>query len=320
MLITIGAFDGFHRGHEELLNICRSNADGDNWAVVSFHPHPFEFMNRTNHSIFTLEEREVIRKVIGIPNMYVLRFDDALRNLKPEEFWRLLRMRFNVDGLVMGSDFHFGFNRSGNSESLARLAKHDGINRIIIADLLSKSRYSSSNVRREILSGNVTGASDILGYPYFMMSSVIHGNQRGRTMKIPTANLNLINHHIIPKSGVYASAVLVKHEYHCGALSIGNNPTFNDVNELRAEVHILDFNDNVYDAILPVFFLGRIRDIKTFENQNELVKQIERDIDTCRMIYEEVMMKEDMRKFFETAERVYDSEKSFSPEIINLMV
>lgn len=320
MLITIGAFDGFHRGHEELLNICRRNADGDDWAVVSFHPHPFEFMNKTNHSIFTLEEREVIRRIIGIPNMYVLRFDDTLRNLKPEEFWRLLRMRFNVDGLVMGSDFHFGLNRSGNSESLARLAESDGINRIIIADLLSKGIYSSSNVRREILSGNVTGASDILGYPYFMMSSIIHGNQRGRTMKIPTANLNLTNHHIIPKSGVYASAVLVKHEYHCGAVSIGNNPTFNDVNELRAEVHILDFNDNVYDSLLPVFFLGRIRDIKTFVNQNELVNQIEKDIHECRKIYEEVMMKEDMRKFFETAERVYDSEKSFSPEIINLVV
>ena len=319
MLVTIGAFDGFHKGHEELLDICRRNAYGDEWGVVSFHPHPFEFMKGTNHSVFTLEERELIRKIIGIPNMYILRFNDALRNLKPEEFWKLLHMRFNIDGLVMGSDFHFGLNRSGNSESLAMLAKHDGINRIIIADLLNKGRYSSSNVRRDILSGNVTGASDILGYPFFMMSSIIHGNQRGRTMNFPTANLNLINHHIIPKSGVYASAVLVKNEYHCGALSIGNNPTFNDVNELRAEVHILDFHDDVYDSILPVFFLGRVRDIKTFGSKTELMNQIERDINECRRIYEEVMMKEDMKKFFETAERVYDSQSNFTPEIIELI-
>lgn len=320
MLITIGAFDGFHRGHEELLNICRCNADGDNWGVVSFHPHPFEFMNGTNHSIFTLTERELIRKIIGIPNMYILRFDDRLRNLKPEEFWKLIRDRFNVDGLVMGRDFHFGLNRSGNAESLAMLAEHDGIRRIIIADLFNKGTYSSSKVRREIISGNVTGAYDILGYPYFMISSIIHGNQRGRTMKIPTANLNLTKHHIIPKSGVYSSAVLVNNEYHCGALSIGNNPTFNDVNELRAEVHILDFNDDVYDSILPVFFLGRLRDIKTFGSKDELIMQIERDIKECRRIYDEVMMKEDMKIFFDTVKRVYDSRKNFIPEIINLVV
>ena len=319
MLITIGAFDGFHRGHEELLDICRRNAVGDDWGVVSFYPHPYEFMHKTNHSVFTLSERELIRSIIGIPNMYVLKFEDALRNLKPEEFWKLLRERFNVDGLVMGSDFHFGLNRSGNAESLADLARHDGINRIIIADLLNKKSYSSSNVRNEILAGNVTEASTILGYPFFMMSNIIHGNQRGRTMNFPTANLDLMNHHIIPKSGVYASVVLVKHEYHCGALSIGTNPTFKDVNELRAEVHILDFHGDIYDSVMPVFLIERLREIKTFENESALMNQIENDIHTCRRIYEEVMSKENMKKFFEIAKRVYYSKKNFEPEIIKLI-
>ena len=319
MLITIGAFDGFHRGHEELLDICRRNAEGNDWGVVSFYPHPYEFMHKTNHSVFTLSERELIRNIIGIPNMYVLKFDDALRNLQPEEFWKLLRERFNVDGLVMGSDFHFGLNRSGNAESLAELARHDGINRIIIADLLNKGRYSSSNVRNEILAGNVKSACEILGYPFFMMSNIIHGNQRGRKMNFPTANLNLSEHHIIPKSGVYASIVLVEHEYHCGALSIGNNPTFKDVNELRAEVHILDFHGDVYDSIMPVFLIERVRDIKTFKNESALMTQIENDIQLCRRIYEEVMRREDMKKFFESAERVYYSKKNFVPEIIQLI-
>ena len=318
MLITIGAFDGFHRGHEELLDICRRNAVGSDWGVVSFYPHPYEFMHKTNHSVFTLSERELIRNIIGIPNMYVLRFDDALRNLKPEEFWKLLRERFNVDGLVMGSDFHFGLNRSGNAESLARLARHDGINRIIIADLLNKGIYSSSNVRNEILLGNVKSACEILGYPFFMMSNIIHGSQRGRKMNFPTANLNLSEHHIIPESGVYASIVLVEHEYHCGALSIGNNPTFKDVNELRAEVHILDFHGDVYDSVMPVFFLNRIRDVIAFNDKTALMTQIENDIHVCRRIYEEVMRREDMKKFFEIAKRVYYSKKDFVPEIIQL--
>ena len=227
-------------------------------------------------------------------------------------------MKFNVDGLVMGSDFHFGLNRSGDAEALSRLARSDGIDKIIIADLINKGRYSSSNVRKEIISGNVTGACDILGYPFFMMSNVIHGNQRGRTMNIPTANLNLKTHHVIPKLGVYAASVLVNGEYHCGALSIGNNPTFHDVNELRAEVHILDFHGDVYDAILPVFFLGRIREMKTFGNKTELMNQIELDIRECRNIYEEVMNRAEMREFFARAEKVYYSGKNFTPEIINL--
>ncbi len=318
MLITIGAFDGFHKGHEELLDLCRRNADGNNWGVVSFYPHPYEFMHKTNHSIFTLTERELIRNVMGIPNMYVLRFDDALRNLNPESFWKLMRNRFNVDGLVMGRDFHFGLNRSGTAEFLESLARSDGINKIIIADLLNKGKYSSSKVRSEILAGNVTGAYEILGYPFFMMSRIIHGNQRGRTMNFPTANLNLSEHHVIPKSGVYSSAVLVNHEYHCGALSIGTNPTFHDVNELRAEVHILDFHDDIYDSILPVFILGRVRDIKIFGNKTELMNRIDEDIHVCRRIYEEVMKAEETKKFFEMSERVYYLLGNFTPEIIEL--
>ena len=138
-------------------------------------------------------------------------------------------------------------------------------------------------------------------------------------MNFPTANLNLSEHHIIPKSGVYASIVLVEHEYHCGALSIGNNPTFKDVNELRAEVHILDFHGDVYDSIMPVFLIERVRDIKTFKNESALMTQIENDIQLCRRIYEEVMRREDMKKFFEIAERVYYSKKNFVPEIIQLI-
>lgn len=319
MLITIGAFDGFHKGHAELLELCRLNAKGSDWGVVSFYPHPYEFMHKTNHSLFTLQEREFIRRLLDIPNMYVLRFDDALRNLQPHEFWKLLRERFNVDGLVMGSDFHFGLNRSGSAESLAELAKHDGISKIIIEKVFKKGRYSSSNVRSDILSGDVTGAYDILGYPFFIMSRIIHGNERGRKMKIPTANLDLTNHHIIAKSGVYASAVLVNDKYYCGALSIGNNPTFKDINELRAEVHILDFNGDVYDSIMPVFLLRRIRDVIAFDDKTALINQIKNDIYECMRIYEEVMSNKESMKFFENAKRVYYAKKNFEPEIIKLI-
>ena len=322
MLITIGAFDGFHRGHEKLLDICRANSDSpEDWAVLSFWPHPGEFMGRLKQSLFTLSEREFIRQVIGIPNMYNLCFDDELRNLSPERFWSLIRSRFNITGLVMGSDFHFGHDRSGSAQSLKLLAESSGLHNIHIADLLDKGIYSSSKARERIKSGDVRTAREILGYNFFIMSKIIHGSQRGRTMNLPTANLNIAANKILPPYGVYAAAVLVNHELHCGALSIGNNPTFGDIHEVRAEVHILDFEkQDIYGENMLLFFLDRIRDIKTFENKDSLIIQIENDIDTCRRIYREAGI--DSQKFFMRAKEIFCSSSSsvenFLPELINI--
>ena len=318
MLITIGAFDGFHRGHEQLLEICRENSGGSDWGVLSFWPHPGEFMKKLRHSLFTLSEREFIRQILGIPNMFVLRFDDELRSLSPEQFWDMIRVKFNVTALVMGSDFHFGHERSGSAESLRQLALASGLHNIHIAELLDKGRYSSSNVRQKIFTGDVRGARDVLGYPFFIMSSVIHGSERGRTMGLPTANLNLVNNKILPPYGVYAAAVLVNQQWHCGALSIGNNPTFRDIHETRAEVHILDFgkDNNIYGENMPLFFLDRIRDIQAFENKDSLIRQIEQDINTCAAIYREADI--DSQGFFTRAAEIYYTRKSFLPEIINL--
>ncbi len=312
MLITIGSFDGFHKGHAELLEICRKNAVNNDWGVVTFYPHPSEYLHNLKHSLFTLKERELVRKFLGIPKMFVLEFNEALRNLSPEKFWGLLREKFNVDGLVMGSDFHFGCNRSGSAEYLGKLARLDGINKVFIADLYEKNIYSSSNARKKIASGDVIGASEILGYNWFMISDVIHGCERGRTMNFPTANLNLSGSRIIPAYGVYSTALLINHEWHCGALSIGNNPTFHDINETRAEVHILDFNGNLYGDELLVVFLGRIREIKTFADKSELMRQIERDINTCRKIYNEAVSE----KFLQDLREIYSSEGNLIPEII----
>ena len=218
----------------------------------------------------------------------------------------------------MGSDFHFGLNRSGTAEYLCELAKSDGINNIFIADLLDKRNYSSSNVRKKILSGDISGASEILGYNWFIISDVIHGSERGRTMNFPTANLNLSGSRIIPAYGVYATALLVNNEWHCGALSIGNNPTFHDIHETRAEVHILDFHENIYGDDLLVVFLERVRDIKTFENKIELMMQIERDIETCRKIYDEAVKEEVTGKFLEYLRKIYNTGEKLMPEILHL--
>ena len=319
MLITIGAFDGFHKGHAELLRICRENSDGKNWGAVTLHPPPSEYMHRLNHSLFTLREKEFIRLVLGIPNMYVLKFDDGLMNLSPSEFWALLRGRLHVDGLVMGSDFRFGRGASGNAECLKGLAEADGLRKIFIADVIDKVRYSSSQVRECVRSGSVDMAAEILGYPFFMMGRVLHGNERGRTLGYPTANIDVSGGRITPAYGVYSCSVLAGGEWHCGALSVGINPTFRDVHETRAEVHILGFSGDIYGEVLPVFLLGRVRDIKAFNGKDELTRQIARDVEACSKIYKEVMDRDDTKKFMERAKEIYSSHEKFTPEIITLI-
>ncbi len=281
MLITIGAFDGFHKGHSELLRICREFSS--DWGVVTFNPHPSVFMGKIQ-PLFTLHERELIRRVLGIPRMYVLKFDDEMMRLSPSEFWRFLRDRIDVDGLVIGSDFHFGYERSGDAFALRELARSDGIERVIIADLKDKPRYSSTTIREAIMAGNVETAAEILGYPFFMIGRVIHGNERGRTMKFPTANIAV--NKMMPAYGVYSSAILINDRWYCGALSVGNNPTFNDVKGTRAEVHVLDFDGDIYGEEVIVMLIGRVRGIRKFSGKDELSAQITHDIAECRRIYD----------------------------------
>ena len=272
MLITIGAFDGFHKGHEKLFEICRKNSIRNDWGVVTFEPHPAEFLGKIKNSMFTLKERCFLSKVFDVPNFFVFNFDEDFKNLTPEEFMNFLTKNFNVDGVVIGSDFHFGRERLGSADYLEKIYR-DRI-KIFRINLFDKKIYSSSLAREKILSGDVEDAQKIFGYPFFMISDVIHGNARGRAMNFPTANINLKNR-IVPADGVYCTAVLINDEFHCGALSVGNNPTFHDVFEKRAEVFITDFDGDIYGSEILILFLKRLREIKTFESSQDLINQID---------------------------------------------
>ena len=303
------------------MDLCRTYSaftEPDGWGVVTFYPHPSEYINRRNHSLFTLRDREFIRRVLGVPNMYILEFNEALKNLTPLRFWHLIRKKFNVDGLVMGTDFHFGRDRSGSADYLARLAQREGLSKIFVVALINKAKYSSSNVRALVQAGSVREAASVLDYPYFMLSRVIRGDQRGRTMHYPTANLEIEDGKIIPAEGVYCAAVLVNHEWHCGAVSVGRNPTFRDVNELRCEVNILDFDGDIYGSEVAVFFLDRVRDMVTFGNKDELISQIGRDVEACREIYKASMKALSSRNFLVKAEDIHLAQ-DLTPEVIRLV-
>ena len=315
MLVTIGSFDGFHKGHEKLFEICRESSIKNNWGVVTFSPHPSEYMKKIKNSMFNLKERGFLAKIFDVPNFLVFEFNEDFKNLSPEEFIEILIKKFNISGVVFGSDFHFGRERLGSADYLERIYK-DKI-KIFRLNLFDKKIYSSSQAREKILSGDIDSVNKILGYPFFMISDVIHGNARGRTMNFPTANLNLKNR-IIPAYGVYSTAVLINREFHCGALSIGNNPTFNDVNETRAEVFITDFSGDIYGSEILIFFLKRVRGIKTFENREALMTQINFDIKTCEEIFKNSLRESSTEKFLERAKEIYYGNQDFNPEIINI--
>ena len=319
MLITIGAFDGFHKGHAQLLKACRENSRDNDWGVISFFPHPSEFLHKLNAPLFTLREREFIREALKIPKVYFIEFNEFLMRLTPLEFWNHLRNNFNITGLVIGSDFRFAHHRTGNADLLKKFAVSDGIpeENIFVLPLFEKNRvkYSSSDARRKVISGNVRGAYEILGYPWFVLGSVIHGNARGRKLEFPTANINLKNLTVIPEQGVYCAALLIDKKIYCGAVSIGNNPTFGDVHENRLEIFVLDFHGNLYDSEIPVFFLDRLRDIKTFDNPETLKIQIHDDVVTCKNIFNDFTSLNENMNFINHASSI--PAPDFKPVIIN---
>ncbi len=322
MFITIGAFDGFHRGHAQLLRICREKSDRNDWAVITFSPHPAEFMRRKYIALFSERERDFIRRVLEIPKLCPIQFDDYVMNLSPEKFWEALTCKFEISGVVVGSDFRFGFKRQGDALCLRNLAlkskiPSENIYTIPLFKTCAK-KFSSSDIREKILNGQIHDASEILGYHWFMFGRVIHGDARGRNLGFPTANLDTNKLGIIPADGVYSVAVNLDGEIFPGLASIGKNPTFHDVNETRIEIFLLNFTGDLYGREIPVFFLDRIREIKTFENADALRMQIQSDVKNCENNFQSTInnSKLETRKFLERANNL--PPENFSSEIIKL--
>ncbi|MCR5347804.1 MAG: riboflavin biosynthesis protein RibF [Fretibacterium sp.] len=295
MIITIGAFDGFHRGHARLLEEARRLAvpAGESWGAVTFHPHPGVFLGFLGATLFTERERELIRRFLGVPHLFILQFDRALQELLPEVFWCGLKETFRrhgmgISGVVTGRDFRFGLDQKGTPKALDTFCRAEGLPAVVL-DLLEhgKTRCSSTEARRAVASGDVRRAEEILGYPWFIWSRVVPGNQRGRTLGFPTANLELPGAgRVLPAPGVYAAALPIHGQWHAGALSVGDNPTFGDVHETRAEVFVLDFRGDLYGDDLPVLLLDRLRSLQRFPDGRSLAGQIERDVAQCRDIFQ----------------------------------
>ncbi len=291
-VLTIGNFDGVHLGHQALFNevISRARTIDGTAVAMTFDPHPIRVLQNNGHPpLITLGEQkvELIRRT-GLDALVVIPFTPEFAQISAREFLEdILISRLGMAGFVVGGDYAFGRNREGNIDFLREASDRLGFF-LVVADwiqapLEGAGRISSTRIRELVREGEVREARRLLGRPYQVRGTVLHGRDRGgKLLGCPTANLALQDE-LAPKTGIYAVTVEYDGNTHPGVANIGWSPTFDD-HLFTVEIHLLDFSGDLYDKQIRVNFVERIRDEKKFSGISELAEQIQRDIAAARKI------------------------------------
>lgn len=289
--VTIGNFDGLHLGHRSLISevVREKTALGADAlsVIVSFYPHPGEVLGKAAHlpRITSLHQKLAILSDWGVDLLYLVHFTAAFSKVSAKQFVDdLLISKLNVSTLVIGPDARVGHKKEGTPEFLVReLDRHRKRCRIVSFVDSEGSAVSSRRIRSLIEDGNVEQASLLLARPFAYRSRVVEGDQRGRTLGYPTANL-LPNEQVVPRNGIYAARVRVGNTHYSAAVSVGVRPTFNGQG-VKIEAYLLDYpGGDLYGKTIEVAFIARIRDELTFSNAAELKSEIERDVVKVRNI------------------------------------
>jgi riboflavin kinase/FMN adenylyltransferase len=285
-VITIGNFDGVHIGHQALFHevIERADAIGGTSIAMTFEPHPIRVLKQNGHPpLITLYEQkvELINKS-GIDVLLVVPFSKEFAAITAKEYiLDILLKRIGARVIVVGEDYTFGKNREGNLNLLRSYAEALDI-QVVVVDWIpianqGGSRISSTRIRQLVMDGKVRDAQKLLGRHYQIKGEVVTGRDRGgKLLGFPTANINL-HDELCPKPGVYAVTVESMERSYQGVANIGYSPTFDD-HEFTVEVHILDFDNDIYGQEIRVNFIQRIRDEIKFSNIDELSDQITKDV------------------------------------------
>lgn len=283
---TIGIFDGVHQGHAEILKRINQLAVGygGESVVITLWPHPRAILQPMHHDLrllTTLEEKVKLISDHGVQHLVVLPFTEELANIPFDSFIKdYLIDLIKVKHLVVGFNHHFGKNRKGSYESLQRIARtqHLTVERLGPV-IIGENRVSSSGIRHMIQEGRIRTANEALGYQYFINGTVVKGNQLGRKLGYPTANLDIHdNHKLIPLNGVYAVKVLHQGKTFQGMMNIGIRPTLAiDRHEHTIEVNIFNFDQNIYGHDLQVQFYDWMRCERKFGSLEELKEQLDTD-------------------------------------------
>jgi riboflavin kinase/FMN adenylyltransferase len=294
-VLTVGTFDGVHRGHQAILRFLRARAaERDGLAtVVSFDPHPRTVVHDADVPLLTtVAERGDLLAAHGVDRFVVLPFTANFARLGPVAYVEdILVRRIGLQAIAVGYDHRFGRRREGDRALLERLGRaHDFAVDVIPAQEDEAEVISSSAVRDALDGGDVRRAARLLGRPYRLAGTVGRGEQRGRTLGFPTANLELPDaRKLVPQRGVYAVRVHLPAAHGGGTapgmLNIGRRPTFGGM-DVTVEVHLIDFDGDLYDARLEVAFVQRLRDEQRFDGPDALAAQLSADRAHCTRVLE----------------------------------
>ena len=289
-IVTIGNFDGVHKGHQSILKEVRARADKSNVPamLICFEPQPKEFFDLYNAPARLTRFREKVDLLSeqGIDYVYCVKFDEKARTMTAVEFVRILVEEMRISALFVGDDFRFGFDRSGDFKYLQDVGKShhfDVINMYTISH--DNERVSSTRIRECLARGDFELAESLLGYPYSISGKVIYGRQIGRTLGVPTANIQL-NRYVAPITGVFAVEMLFDGQVFPGVANVGVRPTIDD-HTLKPilEVHLFDFSEDIYGKTAKVVFRHKIRDEKKFTGIEALKAAIMNDIEGAKTFF-----------------------------------
>ncbi len=289
-IAAVGVFDGVHRGHQMILQSVRDDAKaaGGKSMVITFEPHPRERLSGGERikRLTPLHEKQRLFESFGLDTMVCIPFTEEFAQFLPEEFIQnVLVESLGVASVGVGFNFRFGRNGSGDVRMLQELAEEHGIGTRVFPPLEINGKLVSSTLIRDTLSaGDVEDAARYLGYPYRLKGTVVHGDQRGRTLGFPTANMRVDDEIMAPALGVYGVWVYHHSRRFAGMANLGLRPTFagSTASEVRLEVYILDFDEDIYGDCLTVEFIYRVRSEKMFSSADTLKTQLMADESSIR--------------------------------------
>lgn len=286
VILTIGTFDGVHLGHQHLLRrlIARARESGRLSAALTFFPHPRAVLqpDRELTYLSTPEERAALMAALGLDLLLLLPFERQLADTPAEAFARLLYDQVRMRELWVGEDFAMGRRREGDTAALRTIAAQIGFTlRTVPPLVVGDAPVSSTRIRRLLSEGQVAQVTELLGRSYTVSGHVLGGARRGRALGFRTANLCIPPQRAMPRDGVYAVWVMVDGQRHAGVANVGIRPTF-DAGERLLEVHLLDFEGDLYGKPIQVAFVQRLRAEKRFADGVALAAQIRRDIGAAR--------------------------------------
>lgn len=280
---AIGFFDGIHKGHQKVICSAMDQAKLDNResAVMTFHPHPSVVLKPEVHQvkyITPMEQKQAILQKLGVDRLYIVTFNKSLSTLSPKEFIDHFIKRLHIKHVIAGFDFTYGYKGQGNMELLSSLANGQYQTTTIPKFEIDGEKVSSTKIRKLLNQGNVKEANKLLGSPFSVEGEVIKGDQRGRTIGFPTANISITNDTLLPLTGVYAVKIHMNDKAYNGMANLGYVPTFKDkVKSPRLEINIFDFHDNIYGKRIKIEWHHFIREEKKFHSVDELVAQLKAD-------------------------------------------